>query len=58
MTFYERFEYIITLISSSVIRVIVVIALWRLISGAGKSGGYAFSIVYTSRTESTNLPKG
>jgi hypothetical protein len=45
MTFYERFEHFITLILSSVIRVIVVIALWRLISGAGRPGGHAFRIV-------------
>jgi hypothetical protein len=45
MTFYERFEHIITLILSSAIRVIMVIALWRLSSRAGRSGGYAFGVV-------------
>lgn len=32
MTFYERFEHIVALILSTVISVIVVIALWRLVS--------------------------
>ena len=32
MTFYERFEHLVALVLSTVISVIILIALWRLVS--------------------------